>query len=162
MLSDTTTKRLNALGKISEQGKRVNGLFRLMEDQFLWIQAYVNIYSNKGAMTKGVDGSTLDGFSNERAGNIIKLLKAGRYRFEPSRRIYTPKANGKMRPLGIPSAADKLVQELMRIILEKIYEPIFTQSSHGFRPRRSCHTALEFIRRCWTGVKWIIDMEAIQ
>ncbi|MBM4288975.1 MAG: hypothetical protein FJ135_12695 [Deltaproteobacteria bacterium] len=159
MLSDTTNRRLNALGKISEQGKRINGLFRLMENLSLWEQAYVNIYSNKGAMTKGVDGSTLDGFSNERAGNIIKLLKGGRYRFKPSRRIYIPKANGKMRPLGIPSADDKLVQEVMRIILEKIYEPIFSQSSHGFRPGRSCHTALDFIKRCWTGVKWIIDMD---
>jgi retron-type reverse transcriptase len=103
MLSDTTSKRLSALGEISKQGKRVNGLFRLMENQLLWEQAYANIYSNKGAMTKGVDGTTMDGFSSERAGNIIKLLKEDRYRFNPSRRVYIPKANGKLRPLGIPT-----------------------------------------------------------
>jgi group II intron reverse transcriptase/maturase len=159
MLSDTTIKRLSALGEISRQGKRVNGLFRLMENPSLWEQAYVNIYSNKGAMTKGVDGTTMDGFSDERAINIIRLLKEGRYRFNPSRRVYIPKANGKMRPLGIPTANDKLVQEVIRIILEQIYEPVFKDSSHGFRPHRSCHTALRCIQHSWTGVKWIIDMD---
>lgn len=159
MLSDTTIKRLSALGEISRQGKRVNGLFRLMENPLLWEQAYVNIYSNKGAMTRGVDGTTMDGFSDERAVNIIKLLKEGRYSFNPSRRVYIPKANGKMRPLGIPTANDKLVQEVIRIILEQIYEPVFKDSSHGFRPHRSCHTALRCIQHSWTGVKWIIDMD---
>ena len=159
MLSETTIKRLSALGEISKQGKRVNGLFRLMENPFLWEQAYANIYSNKGAMTKGVDGTTMDGYSNERAANIIKLLKEERYRFNPSRRVYIPKANGKMRPLGIPTADDKLVQEIVRIILEQIYEPVFKDSSHGFRTRRSCHTALRCIQHSWTGVKWIIDMD---
>jgi RNA-directed DNA polymerase len=159
MLSDTTIKRLNAIGEISKAGKRINGLFRLMENPALWEQAYANIYSNKGAMTKGIDGATLDGFSEERATKIIKLLKEGRYRFKPSRRVYIPKANGKKRPLGIPSADDKLVQEVVRILLEQIYEPAFKESSHGFRPRRSCHTALRHLQRCWTGVKWIIDMD---
>ncbi|MGA2225852.1 MAG: reverse transcriptase domain-containing protein [Syntrophobacteraceae bacterium] len=159
MLSDTTTKRLDAIGEISKTGKRINGLFRLMENPALWEQAYANIYSNKGAMTKGVDGATLDGFSSERAVKVIKLLKEGRYRFKPSRRVYIPKANGKMRPLGIPSADDKLVQEVVRILLERIYEPVFKGSSHGFRPRRSCHTALRYVQKCWTGVKWIIDMD---
>lgn len=159
MLSDTTTKRLNALGEISKQGKKVNGLFRLMESPLLWEQAYTNIYSNKGAMTKGVDGATLDGFSDERAAGIVKLLKGDRYRFNPSRRVYIPKANGKLRPLGIPTADDKLVQEVVRIILERIYEPVFKDSSHGFRPHRSCHTVLRCIQHSWTGVKWIIDMD---
>jgi len=159
MLSDTTIKRLNTIGEISKTGKRINGLFRLMEDPALWEQAYAKIYSNKGAMTKGVDGTTLDGFSVERVVKIIKLLKEGRYRFKPSKRVYIPKANGKKRPLGIPSADDKLVQEVVRILLEQIYESVFKESSHGFRPRRSCHTALRHLQRCWTGVKWIIDMD---
>jgi len=159
MLSDTTIKRLSALGEISRQGKKVNGLFRLMENPILWQQAYANIYSNKGAMTRGVDGTTMDGFSDERAGGMIRLLKEGRYEFKPSRRVYIPKANGKMRPLGIPSANDKIVQEVIRIILEQIYEPVFKDSSHGFRPQRSCHTALRCIQHRWTGVKWIIDMD---
>src|SRR5271157_5958012 len=131
MLSDTTIKRLNTIGEISKTGKRINGLFRLMEDPALWEQAYANIYSNKGAMTKGVDGTTLDGFSVERVVKIIKLLKEGRYRFKPSKRVYIPKANGKKRPLGIPSADDKLVQEVVRILLEQIYESVFKESSHG-------------------------------
>ena len=159
MLSDTTIKRLSALGEISKQGKRANGLFRLMENPFLWEQAYANIYSNKGAMTKGVDKTTMDGFSHERAVKIIKLLKEDHYPFKPSRRVYIPKANGKMRPLGIPTADDKLVQEVTRNILEQIYEPVFKDSSHGFRPRKSCHTALRCIQRSWTGIKWVIDMD---
>src|ERR1035441_11123738 len=107
MLSDTTMKRLNALGELSREGKRINGLFRLMESPLLWEQAYAHIYSNKGAMTRGVDGTTLDGFSYERAAAITGMLKEGRYRFKPSRRVYIPKANGAMRPLGIPAAEDR-------------------------------------------------------
>ncbi|MGA2333199.1 MAG: reverse transcriptase domain-containing protein, partial [Syntrophales bacterium] len=159
MLLDTTIRRLNKLGELSMQGKRVNGLFRLMENPELWIRAYAKIYPNKGAITRGVDGTTMDGFSDERAISIIKLLKEGRYRFKPVRRTYIPKANGKMRPLGISSGDDKLVEEVMRIVLEQIYEPIFCDSSHGFRPKRSCHTALTAIQRTWTSVKWIIDMD---
>lgn len=159
MLSATTSKRLDALGEISRQGKPVNGLFRLMDNPCLWENAYANIYANKGAMTRGVDGVTLDGFSDERAINIIKLLKDGRYKFKPSKRVYIPKANGKMRPLGIPSGDDKLVQEVVRAILERIYEPVFKDSSHGFRRGRSCHTALRYLQKYWTGVKWIIDMD---
>ena len=145
MLSATTSKRLNALGELSRQGKRMNGLFRLMENPVLWEYAYANIYSNKGAITKGVDGVTLDGFSDERAVSIIKLLKDGRYKFKPSRRVYISKANGKLRPLGIPSGDDKLIQEVVRMILERIYEPVFKDSSHGFPsravvPHRFCDT----------------------
>jgi len=159
MLSDTTIKRLKTLGELSRKGKRINGLFRLMENPSLWEIAYANIYSNKGAMTKGISNVTLDGFSDERAVNIINLLKDGRYKFKPSKRVYIPKANGKLRPLGIPSGDDKLVQEVTRSILEEIYEPVFSESSHGFRPKRSCHTALRYLQKYWTGVKWIIDMD---
>ena len=159
MLSDTTIKRLKTLGELSRKGKRINGLFRLMENSILWENAYANIYSNKGAMTKGVGNVTLDGFSVERAESIIEKLKAGSYKFKPSKRVYIPKANGKQRPLGIPSGDDKLVQEVARSILEQIYEPIFSDSSHGFRPKRSCHTALRYLQKYWTGVKWIIDMD---
>ena len=159
MLPDTTIKRLGELNKLSKQGKRLNGLFRLMESPILWLHAYSNIYSNEGATTKGVGNSTMDGFSDERVINIIKLLKENRYRPKPVRRVYIPKANGKKRPLGIPTGDDKLVQEVVRMILERIYEPIFTEDSHGFRPNRSCHTALKTIKTTWTGIKWIIDMD---
>jgi group II intron reverse transcriptase/maturase len=159
MLSATVIRRLEALGTISEQGKRINGLFRLLENPILWHEAYANIYSNKGAMTPGVDEVTLDGFSEERVASIIARLKNGTYRFQPVRRAYVPKKNGKKRPLGISSGDDKLVQEVVRIILERIYEPIFNDNSHGFRPRRSPHTALEQIRHQWMAVKWFVDMD---
>ena len=159
MLPDTVIRRLKALGEISQQGKRINGLFRLMEQPILWYEAYANIYANDGAMTPGVDGTTLDGFSEARVATIIKRLKDGTYRFKPVRRTYVPKPNGKKRPLGISSGDDKLVQEVVRNILECIYEPIFENSSHGFRPGRSPHTALEHMEKDWTAVKWIVDMD---
>src|SRR5438876_9337621 len=130
-----------------------------MEHPILWQEAYAHIYSNHGALTPGVDAVTLDGFSQERVASIIARLKEGTYRCRPVRRVYVPKRNGKKRPLGISSGDDKLVQEVVRMILERIYEPIFEDSSHGFRPHRSPHTALEQIGQEWTAVKWIIDMD---
>src|SRR6266496_5283411 len=159
MLTETVIRRLEALGTISQQGKRVNGLFRLMENPILWHEAYANIYANRGALTKGVDNVTLDGFSQQRVEAIIARLKAGTYHFKPVRRTYILKASGKKRPLGVSSGDDKLVQEVVRIILEQIYEPIFQDSSHGFRPGRSPHTALEHIKQEWTAVKWLVDMD---
>ncbi len=159
MLTETARRRLAALGDLSRQGKRVNGLFRLMESRLLWYAAYARIYANRGATTPGVDGTTMDGFSEQRVDAIIERLKSGTYRFQPTRRVYIPKANGKQRPLGIPSGDDKLVQEVVRSLLERIYEPVFYDSSHGFRPGRSCHTALERIGSQWTAVKWLVDMD---
>ncbi len=159
MLSATVMRRLEALGNISKQGKRINGLFRLLEDRVLWHEAYANIYANKGAITPGVDEITLDGFSEDRVASIIARLKNGTYRFQPTRRVYIPKKNGKKRPLGISSGDDKLVQEVVRIILERIYEPIFEESSHGFRPGRSPHTALTQIGDQWQSIKWVVDMD---
>src|SRR3989440_3486808 len=159
MLTATVIRRLEALGIISQQGKRINGLFRLMEDPILWYEAYANIYSNDGAITKGVDNTTLDGFSEKRVKSIIQRLTDGTYRFKPVRRTYILKANGKKRPLGISSGDDKLVQEVVRIILERIYEPIFEDSSHGFRPGRSPHTALMQIGEQWQSVKWLVDID---
>lgn len=159
MLTATVMKRLEALSDISQQGKRINGLFRLLENPILWHEAYAHIYANKGAITPGVNHQTLDGFSEERVLSIIARLKNGTYRFHPVRRTYVPKQNGKKRPLGISSGDDKLIQEVVRIILERIYEPVFEDSSHGFRPDRSPHTALEQIGHEWTAVKWLIDMD---
>jgi group II intron reverse transcriptase/maturase len=159
MLTATVIRRLEALSEISKQEKRINGLFRLLENPILWHEAYANIYANKGAITPGVDSRTLDGFSEERVTSIMTRLKNGTYRFQPVRRTYVPKKNGKKRPLGISSGDDKLIQEVVRIILERIYEPVFENSSHGFRPHRSPHTALEQIGEEWTAVKWLIDMD---
>jgi retron-type reverse transcriptase len=159
MLTESVIRRLETLGTIPQQGKRLNGLFRLMEHPLLWHEAYANIYANDGALTKGVDDVTLDGFSKPRVASIVARLRAGTYHFKPVRRTYILKANGKKRPLGISSGDDKLVQEVVRIILERIYEPIFADSSHGFRPGRSPHTALDQMKHEWTAVKWLVDMD---
>ncbi len=98
MLPDTVMRRLKALGEVSQQGKAINGLFRLMEQPIWWYEAYANISANDGAMTPGVDGTTLDGFSQARVASIIKRLKDGSYRFKAVRRTYVPKPNGKKRP----------------------------------------------------------------
>jgi RNA-directed DNA polymerase len=127
--------------------------------EVLWKQAYANIYPNKGAITKGVNKNTLDGFSEERVIHLIGMLVRREYCPQPVRRTYIPKKNGKLRPLGIPTGDDKLVQEVVRILLERIYEPVFSKHSHGFRPGKSCHTALRQVHEVWTGVKWIIEFD---
>lgn len=158
MQFDRLNRKLEGLEKASKNGHRVKDLYRMMYLPEIWQEAYANIYSNRGALTKGIDDVTLDGMSHERISGIIEKLKAERYRFKPVRRIHIPKKNGQ-RPLGIPSGDEKLVQEVARIILERIYEPVFLDSSHGFRPGRSCHTALQQIQEAWTGVKWFLKLD---
>jgi group II intron reverse transcriptase/maturase len=159
MLSATVMRRLEALGDIAKQGKPLNGVFRLLEDRVRWFEAYANSYANTGAITPGVNAVTLDGFSEERVASSITRLKNGTYRFQPTRRVYIPKKSGKKRPLGISSGDDKLVQEVVRSILERNYEPIFEDTSHGFRPGRSPHTALTQIGDQWQSIKWVVDMD---
>lgn len=160
MRTETTIKAVDSIAKVSKKGRRVNGLFRLLTNpEVLWKQAYANIYSNKGAITKSVNNNTLDGLSEERINHLIRMLINRQYCPKPVRRTYIPKKNGKMRPLGIPTGDDKLIQEVVRILLEQVYEPVFSRNSHGFRPQRSCHTALQQIIDTWTGVKWIIEFD---
>ena len=108
-------------------------------------------------MTPGADGETADGMSPARIGRIIDALRHERYRFQPVKRIYIPKKNGKKRPLGLPSWSDKLVGEVVRLLLEAYYEPRFSGHSHGFRPGRGCHTALSKVADTWTGTTWFIE-----
>lgn len=159
MLTATTIRRLESLGNISKGGKKINGLFRLMETETLWLEAYAHIYANKGAITKGVNHNTLDGFSKERVANLIERLRTGAYRPSPSKRVYIPKKNGKQRPLGVQTGDDKLVEEVVRILLERIYEPVFSQYSHGFRPKHSTLTALHQIEQSWDGIKWLVNVD---
>src|SRR5712671_4759233 len=119
--------------------------------------AYGNIYSNQGAMTPGAGGETADGMSEDTIDQITGLMRHERYRFAPARRIYIPKKNGKLRPLGLPPWPDKLVGEVVRLLLEAIYEPCFSGRSHGFRKGRGCHTALRKIQETWTGTVWFIE-----
>src|SRR3954469_23638719 len=115
------------------------------------------VYKNTGAMTRGTTEETVDGMSLGKIRSIIESLRGERYRWSPVRRTFIPKRNGKLRPLGIPSWSDKLLQEVMRSLLEAYYEPQFSPASHGFRPGRGCHTALEEIGRRWKGMKWFIE-----
>ena len=108
-------------------------------------------------MSAGADGKTVNGMSIERIEQLIESLKNETYQPVPSKRAYIPKKNGKKRPLGIPSFDDKLVQEVVRMILSAIYEGSFEHTSHGFRPGRSCHTALISVQKSFTAVKWFIE-----
>lgn len=132
-------------------------LYRNLYNPEFYLLAYQRIQAKQGNMTAGADGKTIDGMGMKRIKNLIEKLKDYSYQPKPAQRTYIPKANGKMRPLGIPSFDDKLVQEVVRLILESIYEPTFCNTSHGFRPKRSCHTALQHIKRNYTGVKWFVE-----
>jgi group II intron reverse transcriptase/maturase len=159
MLTDTILRRIERLPALSRAGKRINGLHRLMRSTDLYELAYNKVSRNKGAMTPGIDGKTFDGMSLEKLADLARRVAEGSYRPRPVRRVYIPKSNGKLRPLGIPTVEDRLVQEVVRMILEAIYEPVFSKHSHGFRFGRSCHTALEEIRHNWTGAKWLIEVD---
>lgn len=149
---------LNSLSKHSrDAGYKYERLYRVMFNREMFFQAYQKIYAKAGNMTQGADGETIDSMSLERIENLIEALKSESYQPQPSRRVYIPKKDGKKRPLGIPSFNDKLVQEVLRMILEAIYEEQFEQSSHGFRPRRSCHTALTAIQKSFIGTKWFVE-----
>jgi group II intron reverse transcriptase/maturase len=148
------------LGVLRERGRRglpCNELYRQLFNPQLYLLAYGRIYSNKGAMTPGASGETVDGMSLGKIGRIIDALRHERFRFSPVRRVYIPKKNGRRRPLGLPSWTDKLVGEVVRMLLEAYYEPQFSDRSHGFRPRRGCHTALTEIANTWTGTTWFIE-----
>ncbi len=136
------------------------GLYRQLYNPTLHILAYERLKSKPGNMTPGADGKTLDGFSMEEIHKTIELLTKEQYWPTPVRRVYIrKKAKGKYRPLGVPSPRDKVIQECMRLILEAIFEPNFHDNSHGFRSGRSCHTALESLRRNWVGTKWVIEAD---
>jgi group II intron reverse transcriptase/maturase len=123
----------------------------------MYYVAYQRIYAKPGNMTKGVDEKTIDGFSMSKIKQLIDTLKDETYQPYPSKRTYIPKKNGKKRPLGIPSFIDKLLQEVIRMMLEAIYEGSFEKSSHGFRPKKSCHTALVSIQKSFNNTKWFIE-----
>src|SRR5438874_13347113 len=110
-------------------------------------------------MTPGASAETVDGMSEQKIDAIIEAMRHERYRFSPARRVFIPKKNGKLRPLGLPSWSDKLVGEVVRLLLEAYYEPTFSGRSHGFRPGRGCHTALREIADTWTGTTWFIECD---
>ena len=149
------------LGIIQERGKQglpLERVYRLLFNRDLYLMAYGKIYRNKGATTAGSTPETVDEMSLRKIDTIIEALRSERYRWTPTRRVYIEKKNStKKRPLSMPSWSDKLLQEVIRLILESYFEPTFSNFSHGFRPGRGCHTALKQIDDNWHGVNWYIE-----
>ena len=148
---------LNVIRERGERGLPLEDIYRQLYNRELYLRAYGRLYSNQGAMTKGTTAETVDGMSLAKIDRIIDALRYERFRWTPVRRVNLPKPNGGTRPLGIPTWTDKLLQEVIRMILEAYYEPQFSDHSHGFRPRRGCHTALSEVARTWTGVRWFVE-----
>ena len=152
--AETVTGILRARGR---RGLPCNELYRQLFNPALFLMAWGRIYASKGAMTPGINAETADGMSLAKIGRIINALRHERYRFAPVKRVHIPKKSGGTRPLGLPSWSDKLLGEVVRILLEAYYEPRFSASSHGFRPGRGCHTALTEIEQTWKGTTWFIE-----
>ena len=148
------------LNIIQDRGTRrlpLDDVYRQMYNPNMYLRAYAKLYKNDGAMTPGITEETVDGMSQEKIAKIIEAIRYERWQWTPVRRVEIPKSNGKMRPLGMPTWSDKMVQEVIRSILEAYYEPQFSQHSHGFRPKRGCQTALIEIHNVWLGTKWFIE-----
>ncbi len=148
------------LGVIRERGRRglpLERLYRQLFNKELFLVAYGRIYSNQGAMTPGVTPETVDGMSMAKIDAIIEALRLESYRWSPARRVYIPKKNGKKRPLGMPPWSDKLVAEVVRMLLNAYYDVQFSDRSHGFRTGRGCHTALDEVVSVWKGTHWFIE-----
>jgi len=148
------------LAIIRERGKQglpLEDIYRQLYNPMLYLRAYAKLYPNNGAMTAGTTPETVDGMSLQKIENLIDEIRHERYRWTPVRRVYIPKKTGKLRPLGIPTWKDKLLQEVIRSIFDAYYEPQMSDHSHGFRPERGCHTALQEIQTKWTGTRWFIE-----
>lgn len=139
------------------QGLPLERIYRMLFNPDLYLRAYARLYHKEGAMTPGATPETVDGMTQRKIATLIDDLRQERYRWTPVRRVYIPKANGKRRPLGICTWQDKLLQEVIRSILEAYYEPQFSQHSHGFRPGHGCHSALREVQAEWTGTRWFIE-----
>ncbi len=145
---------------LRERGKKrlpLERVYRLLYNPDLFLTAYGRIYRNDGALTKGTTEETADGMTQDKIAKIIDDLRHERYRWSPAKRVYIPKKNGTKRPLGVQSWSDKLVQEVIRLLLDAYLEPQFSPHSHGFRPERGCHTALREIYHNWVGSVWFIE-----
>lgn len=148
---------LDVIRRRGQHRSPIDDLYRQLYNPDLYLIAYGRLYRNKGSLTPGSNSETVDGMSMEKINAVIELVRNERYRWTPVKRVYIPKKNGKSRPLGLPTWSDKLLQEVIRLLLEAYYEPMFSKHSHGFRPRRGCHTALAVIRKVWNGTKWFVE-----
>ena len=144
---------LNIIRDRGQRGLPLERVYRHLYNRELYLLAYSKLYRNDGAMTPGATPETVDGMSLAKIDTIIEVIRHERYRWTPVRRTYIEKKQStRKRPLGLPTWSDKLVQEVMRLLLEAYYEPQFSSHSHGFRPGRGCHTALGEITRQWRGI----------
>ena len=148
---------LSIIRKRGERGLPLHNLYRQLYNPQFYLQAYARLYSNDGAMTPDTSGETVDGMSQEKINAMIDLIRQERWRWTPVKRVYIPKRNGKLRPLGLPSWSSKVMQEVVRQLLDAYFEPTFSDQSHGFRPGRGCHSALSEIVHGWKGVHWFIE-----
>jgi group II intron reverse transcriptase/maturase len=140
-----------------------NGLYRLLFNPNLYLRAYERIYNNEGALTPGIDADdTADGMKLDDIRKTIGVIRSESYRWKPARQVTIPKKDGKRRALGLPVWSDKILQEVLRSILEAYFEPQFSNTSHGFRPIRGCDTALQTVQRYWKGSKWFIEGDVEQ
>jgi len=153
----TADQILQAIRKLGEKRLPLTRMYRCLFSEDLFLAAYDRIGRHPGALTPGTADETADGMNLKRIRAIIEQLRQERFRFRPSRRTYVPKKSGGVRPLGLPNFSEKLVQEVLRQILEAYYEPRFRESSHGFRPGRGCHTALTHIHHKFGGTTWFIE-----
>jgi group II intron reverse transcriptase/maturase len=145
---------------LADRGRRnlkLERVYRELYDEDRYLDCYGRLYPNDGAMTPGVTRETVDGMSLEKIRRIISTLRDGSFAWAPAKRVYIPKANGKMRPLGLPTWTDKLVQDVIRSLIEPYYEARFRDTSHGFRPNRGCHTALQTVKDTFSGTVWFIE-----
>ena len=153
---------LEIIRKRGEQGLPLERVYRLLYNRDLFLLAYGKIYRNKGATTPGSTPETVDEMSISKIDAIIEALRFERYHWTPTRRIYIEKKHStKKRPLSMPTWSDKLLQEVLRLILESYFEPSFSEHSHGFRPNRGCHTALREIDQTWLGSVWFIEVRRV-
>ncbi len=143
--------------KACNKSYKYERLYRNLYNPQFYLLAYQRIQAKPGNMTAGTDGKTIDGMGMARINTLIGKMRDFSYQPNPARRTYIPKSNGKMHPLGIASFDDKLIQEVVRLILESIYEPTFSDCSHGFRINKSCHTALKYVQKYFTGTKWFVE-----
>ncbi len=157
-----TTTLLSIIRQRGEHHLPLCNVYRLLYNRNLYLTAYGKLRRNHGAMTEGSTEETIDAMSLAKIDHIIELLRHEKHRWTPLRRAYRIKPNGKRRPLGLPTWSDKLLQEVIRLLLEAYYEPQFNRRSHGFRPGRGCHTALAEIQQIWTGTRWFIEGDIAQ
>jgi group II intron reverse transcriptase/maturase len=148
------------LNIIQDRGKRqlpLDDVYRQLYNPAMYLRSYAKLYSNDGAMTPGTTGETVDGMSLEKSDRVIEAIRLERWVWPPARRVHIDKPKGGKRPLGMPDWSPKVVQDIIRSILEAYYEPQFSDHSHGFRPKRGCQTALTEIHNIWVGTKWFIE-----